>query len=349
VTHRSPFLATCGIENHRRATPSWSLIHTPDDTVESRSCRLRLRECNDVEVRTGIGTIPSPDCLIHADKGGFTRTEYDLLRAPGSPHWALVRFNLKTFGRLSQGISVGWKTGFDSGRSLDYVYENKPRGITPLGKLIDYFYLNAIGWRGIRIRRQNLQRCLRSAIERLNRAGQPIQILDIASGPGRYILETLNQLVKVPASAMLRDYQQPNLDAARQLADQLQLQNITFQHGDAFDRESLAAITPRPTIAIASGLYELFPDNEPILQSLRGIADAMDEGGFLIYTCQPWHPQVEFIARVLTNREGKPWIMRRRTQAEMDALVQSAGFEKVEQDIDPFGIFTVSIARRVSR
>ena len=50
-----------------------------------------------------------------------------------------------------------------------------------------------------------------------------------------------------------------------------------------------------------------------MLRSLRGIADAMEEGGQLIYTCQPWHPQVEFIARVLTNREGKPWIMRRRT------------------------------------
>jgi hypothetical protein len=58
---------------------------------------------------------------------------------------------------------------------------------------------------------------------------------------------------------------------------------------------------------------------------------------------------VEFIARVLTNRESKPWIMRRRTQAEMDGLVRLAGFEKEEQDIDQWGIFTVSIARRVAR
>jgi hypothetical protein len=58
--------------------------------------------------------------------------------------------------------------------------------------------------------------------------------------------------------------------------------------------------------------------------------------------------QVEFIARVLTNREGQPWIMRRRTQAEMDELVRTAGFEKLEQEIDPWGIFTVSLARRVA-
>ncbi|HEX4797462.1 MAG TPA: bifunctional alpha/beta hydrolase/class I SAM-dependent methyltransferase [Humisphaera sp.] len=291
-----------------------------------------------------------PSCdkeLLHADKGSYTRTEFDLLRAPGSPRWAAGRLFLKTFGRLAGGVQLGWRAGFDSGVMLDYIYENKPRGFTPLGKLIDYFYLNAIGWRGIRVRRQNLQRMLRSTMQAVHREGRPVRILDIASGPGRYVLEALRESADIPASAMLRDYQQANLDAARKLADQLQLRDVTTALGDAFDRASLAAINPRPTIAIASGLFELFPDNEPVLRSLCGIADAIEPGGYLLYTCQPWHPQVEFIARTLTNREGKPWIMRRRTQAEMDALVRAAGFEKIEQEIDQWGIFTVSLARRV--
>ena len=38
--------------------------------------------------------------------------------------------------------------------------------------------------------------------------------------------------------------------------------------------------------------------------------------------------------------------MRRRTQAEMDQLVEKAGFRKLEQRIDEWGIFTVSLARR---
>ena len=53
------------------------------------------------------------------------------------------------------------------------------------------------------------------------------------------------------------------------------------------------------------------------------------------------------IARALTShRGGEPWIMRRRTQAEMDALVAAAGFRKLEQRIDEWGIFTVSLAMR---
>jgi SAM-dependent methyltransferase len=230
---------------------------------------------------------------------------------------------------------------------LDYIYENQARGLTPLGRIIDRAYLNAIGWRGIRVRRTLLEEALRSIIEQTNAEGRPVRILDIASGPGRYLLETIHRLSAIPIEACLRDYKRENLDAAARLRDQLGLANVTVAHGDAFDRAGLAAVRPRPTIAVVSGLYELFPENEPVLRSLRGLADVVEPGGHLIYTNQPWHPQVEFIARALINREGRPWIMRRRTQAEMDDLVRAAGFEKVSQEVDPWGIFTVSTARRV--
>ena len=80
---------------------------------------------------------------------------------------------------------------------------------------------------------------------------------------------------------------------------------------------------------------------------LRGIDLDLASGGFLVYTCQPWHPQLELIARALTShRGGAAWVMRRRTQGEMDQLVETAGFRKVAQRIDEWGIFTVSLAVR---
>ena len=61
----------------------------------------------------------------------------------------------------------------------------------------------------------------------------------------------------------------------------------------------------------------------------------------------PANPLREMIARALTShRGGAAWIMRRRTQQEMDQLVAAAGFRKIEQRIDKWGIFTVSLARR---
>jgi alpha-beta hydrolase superfamily lysophospholipase len=282
--------------------------------------------------------------LLDADKQGYTRREFDRLSAPGNPAFSLVRGAMNTLGRLSDGISLGWKHGFDSGVMLDCVYANRPSGRTALGRLIDRNYLESIGWRGIRQRKIHLEKTLERA---MRESAKPVHIVDIAAGGGRYVLETLQRVNDVPATAVLRDYKPVNIDAAAKLAGRLGLEErVTVEQGDAFDRAGLSKLEPKPTIAIVSGLYELVPKNGPVLESLRGLAEAMEPDALLIYTNQPWHPQVEFIARVLTNREGQPWIMRRRTQAEMDQLVSAAGFEKLSMEMDPWGIFSVSLARR---
>jgi SAM-dependent methyltransferase len=291
---------------------------------------------------------PVASSLLNADSYGYTWEEYERLKLRGGPQFAVVRAGMKTGGRLSKGIDLGWRSGFDSGLTLDYVYENKAQGSTPLGRFIDHGYLNSIGWRGIRQRKKNLEKLLRQAIAKTHGEGHPVRIVDIAAGGGRYLLETMHALPEIPMTALLRDYKQENVDAATRLARDFGLTNVTVSSGNAFDRASLASIAPRPTIGIVSGLFELFPSNADVLTSLRGLAEAIKPGGYLIYTNQPWHPQVEFIARVLRNREGEPWIMRRRTTAEMDELVRTAGFEKMEMEVDEWGIFTVAIAQRVN-
>ncbi len=217
-----------------------------------------------------------------------------------------------------------------------------------MGRWIDRQYLNAIGWRGIRIRREHLRELLAEAASRLRAAGQPVQVVDIAAGHGRYVLEALASGTSPADGIVLRDYSPLNVEKGRALIARLGAERIArFEAGDAFDEASLAALTPRPTLAVVSGLYELFPDNALLQRSLAGLARAVPEGGYLVYTGQPWHPQLEFIARALTShREGEAWVMRRRSQAEMDELVAAAGFRKVMQRMDDFGIFSVSLAVR---
>jgi hypothetical protein len=45
----------------------------------------------------------------------------------GKLRWAAVRGFMRTVGRTSQGVSTGFRYGFDSGTMLDYVYRNVPR------------------------------------------------------------------------------------------------------------------------------------------------------------------------------------------------------------------------------
>jgi SAM-dependent methyltransferase len=286
--------------------------------------------------------------LLEADRKGYTWREYERLKRNVGFKFALARAGLKTAGRLSKGVNLGWQSGFDSGLSLDYVYRNEPSGTLGVGRLIDKAYLNSIGWRGIRRRKANLEKALRYCLETLRGERRVARILDIAAGPGRYVLETIYAMPEIRACARLRDYKQENVNAARALARELDLENVLIERGDAFDRSALAALEPKATIGIVSGLYELFPSNDLVLNSLCGLAAALEPNAYLVYTNQPWHPQVAFIAGVLRNREGLPWVMRRRTTAEMDELVRAAGFDKIQMEVDEWGMFTVSIARRRS-
>lgn len=294
--------------------------------------------------------------LLEADRLGWSCAEAEELAAPlpkNSPrdlYWRATRASMRLGSGVSAGVKLGFETGFDSGSTLDYVYRNTPTGSSPIGRLIDRNYLNSIGWRGIRQRKVHAEELLRLAMDKLREQSRPVRIVDIAAGHGRYILEALEQGSDKPDSILLRDYSDINVRDGAALIEQKGLGSIArFVKGDAFDKADLAALDPKPTLAVVSGLYELFASNTMVGDSLAGLAAAVEESGYLIYTGQPWHPQLELIARALTShRGGEAWVMRRRSQAEMDQLVEAAGFRKLTQRIDEWGIFSVSLAQRVS-
>jgi alpha-beta hydrolase superfamily lysophospholipase/SAM-dependent methyltransferase len=296
-------------------------------------------------------TLPLRGPLLDADKHGYTHDEHARLSrplpalSPKAIGFRLQSIGMKTAGRLSDGIRLGLNTGFDSGRTLDYVYANQASGALGVGKLIDRAFLDSIGWKGIRDRKVNLEDMLARAIAEIE---GDVRILDVATGAGRYVLDAMARFPERSIEALLRDFTPENLEHGRRLAAERGVNNVRYEQGDAFDEESVANAAIAPNLGIVSGLYELFPNNAMVLGSLRGMASALrrsDGDSYLVYTGQPWHPQLEMIGRVLNNRDGDLWKMRRRTQAEMDDLVRAAGFEKIDMRIDDFGIFTVSLAR----
>lgn len=295
--------------------------------------------------------------LLGADRSGPSATAQKRLDtplpllSPKNMFFALARQVIKRLGKYSDGLKIGLETGFDSGSTLDYVYERRVCGKNRIGRLLDRAYLESPGWAGIRDRKGLLEELLALGAAKLRAEKQPVRLLDVAAGHGRYVLDALEALGPDGwDSALLRDFSLLNVEqGGARLRERGLTEKAAFVRGDAFADHDLAALRPRPTLAVVSGLYELFPDNGLVLGSLKGIAGAVPEGGYLVYTNQIWHPQLEFIARVLTShRQGRAWVMRCRSQAEMDCLVLEAGFAKVEQRIEAQGIFTVSLARRIA-
>ena len=260
--------------------------------------------------------------------------------------FALQRAMLGTLGKLSDGMRIGMSLGFDSGASLDYVYRNQAGGRLGIGGVIDRGYLDAIGWRGIRLRRKHLRQTVSALIDERPLA-EPVRILDIAAGGGRYLLETIKCHRDRDIRLTLRDRDPANLEMALELARHVGLEGqVTTEAADAFDPASYGADAGQFDIVIASGLYELFAENAPVLRSLEGVARQLKPGGALIYTGQPWHPQLALIAGTLRNHRGVAWLMRPRPQGELDGLVACAGLHKTASRIGLEGIFTLSVARR---
>ena len=324
------------------------------DTLGEKDRRPALNQVRSFLLKVYDAPLERPS-LCQADRRGFTRREADALARPLAKlswrglRWGAIGWALKVGSRLSHGIRLGAATGFDSGSSLDYVCRNEARGATALGRWVDRLYLDSIGWRGIRQRNRNVQSLLQETIDRMHQQGLPARIIDIAAGSGRYVLDALDGC-SPPETVELRDYSDASVAAARALIRERGFEAFTsVVKADAFDVGGLSASTGRFTIGVVSGLYELYADNEQVQRSLHGLAAAIEPGGYLIYTGQPWHPQLELIARALTShRQGRPWIMRRRTQAELDQLIGAAGFLKISERIDEWGMFTVSLARRIS-
>lgn len=267
--------------------------------------------------------------------------------------WQALSLLMRTVGRSSAGIDLGYRRGFDSGPMLDYVYRNRPGGVFPLGVLTDWIYLNTIGWRAIRARKALLQDILRTEAARRMPAG-PVVLADVAAGPGRYLLELCREWTAAgspgaPAVQVIcRDLDRPGLAEGEAQARVLGLENVRYEPGDATSAASLAEIRPVPDVVVVSGLYELFTDPAPIRRSMQGIYQILPPGGTLVFTTQVTHPQLELIANVLVNREGRPWVMVCRSLAEVEGWAADAGFEVTPTRCERHGLFGVTVCRKAA-
>jgi Putative methyltransferase len=203
--------------------------------------------------------------------------------------------------------------------------------------------LEDIGWKVLRQRQVNLDKFTRQAARGAHDAHGVVQLLDLALGSGRHLMESIRSMPELNIEARLQDEDESNLEKGRQLANRLGLTRLRFAVGDAFDEQALASLDPSPNVVITAGLFELTPDNQRVTSTLRGLSAGMQDGGYVVYTDQPRHPHLEMIGRVAVQREESPWAMRRRPADEMDGLVTEAGFTTIERLIDEHGLFTVGL------
>ena len=280
----------------------------------------------------------APDLFTQKE---FETMQYELI--PNGERWCyrFEKWALGKFGHLSEGMTVGLTHGFDSGASMDYIYKNTPQGKWGVGRWMDKSYLNAIGWRGVRIRKGHLLQQVEKAIQALQVQGKKVKILDIAGGVGNYLFDIKERHPEV--EIVINEFLPANIQKGEQIIKERGYQHIRFTNYSCFEADTYRKLDYTPNITIISGIFELFGDNALAAEAIKGVVSISDNG-YIVYTGQPWHPQLKTIAFVLKSHQEKDWVMRRRSQRELDGLFALQGVKKESMLIDDFGIFTVSLA-----
>jgi len=260
--------------------------------------------------------------------------------------YAVARCFMKTIGMLSDGIRLCYKEGLTSGKMVDYIYRNDPSGKWIIGKMIDKRFLSDPGWEAVRIRRSNLEKLIVASIEALRKQAKPVSLLDIASGPGAYILSALETAGGKDVSALCRDFESRWIDEGMREAQRRKLHNVRFEQGDAFNREEILRIVPRPNVAVASGFYDWFNDDAKVKESMKIIYDALDHGGYFVFSNQSAHPKLEFTEQVFTDFNKNPLRMAMRPKELMCSFIQAIGFDAEETLTDQHGYYVVIKARK---
>lgn len=253
---------------------------------------------------------------------------------------------LRSVGQLSDGVRLGYATGFDSGLSLDYAYRNRASGRWGVGRWVDRAYLNAVGWRAIRERQTRVRSFIVEAMRDSAEASPSPHLFDVACGGGRYVFDALDEIAGVSPCVTLRDLDPDSVQQARREATRRGLRSVTVEQRDSLNADSFRDMLPRIDVAVASGFYELCDDDATVADSLHALAEATHPGGCLVYTGYLWHPQAATMARTLPRWGGGRCDYRPRPQNALDALITEAGYEVLKTQTDRRGMFTVSLAKR---
>ncbi|HSD81913.1 MAG TPA: class I SAM-dependent methyltransferase family protein, partial [Solirubrobacteraceae bacterium] len=210
-------------------------------------------------------------------------------------------------------------------------------GRTPLGRALDRRLLDRptlVAFREIRALAEQ------AVLDAVAAAADDAPVLaDLAAGPAPYLLTALQR--HPAARAILQDVDPQALAVARRAAQARGVAGrVTLVRANAFDRDALAALAPRPDVVLELGLYGIEHDDARVARHLRDLAELVAPGQ-IVFNVQTRNPEIEHIARVWINAEGERCVWRLRPLDLVLGWAADAGYAPASVAADSRGIYRV--------
>jgi len=258
-----------------------------------------------------------------------------VVEALGNVYYSLLRRVIET-SKLGRNCIEGFA---ETGYNFDHMYTANPQGEGSFGRFVDKVLLNLPAAKATRGRKETIKGLVKEVLS--ERQGMPITIVDLASGPSRYLLEAVEEAdINGDYHLSLVDRDSRSLQLAEQLAKEKNICcSLEFLQGDATDTRLLGRLKT-PDLIIASGLYVYIPDDKQVEQSLRDISQIAAIDGRLIVDNQISNPSEKLMERLGKTTSGEAWKLAYRSEGRMKSIV-SKYFSIMNSTIDQWNMYHI--------
>jgi Putative methyltransferase len=280
-----------------------------------------------------------PEAVLPA----FAELQRDLpLKSPRAWRFGALAFASRAGALVSDGLRIGYAHGFDSGPFMTHVYANRPAGRSALGRWVDGRLLSRRTCVAFREIRELARQAVLDAVDA--QGGEAPVIADLAAGPAPYLLEAI--ATRPEASAVVCDIDPMALAQAEAAARRLGVADrVRTLRADAFDRDALRALEPRPDVVIELGLYGIYHDDGLIERHFEDLAELVAPRQ-IVLNVQTQNPEIEYIARVWRDHRGERCVWRLRSAERLLGWASAAGYAPRTVAADSEGIYRVARLER---
>jgi len=244
---------------------------------------------------------------------------------------------------------LGRKTMFgyaDSGLNFDHIYRNEAKGYTKFGKIVDRILLNLPACKATRHRKEKVIDILRKEIDKNISQGKKARIVDLASGPARYLVELITEDLEKNVEALCLDINPHSLSYGKKIAGRrpiLYKRSNVLRLGSHHRRLSEKKQW-RPNIVVASGLYE-YTNDDLSQATLEMVKDSLEQNGFLLLITQQGSPNKKLIEKIGVTQSGEKWILFYRKPEIITKWLDNLGYRDIEVETDPWKMYVFYKAR----
>jgi hypothetical protein len=212
-------------------------------------------------------------------------------------------------------------------------------------KLFRYVWFNIDNSKGVRNRLKFVIRELKNHLQKISEVDREINIISIASGSSRAIIEAIRDghyLKDSKVSVTFLDKNPDAIEYSKRLSKEINHPNINLEWiNDTVGNYFKSNPTKKFDVVEMVGLLDYFGD-EKVLETFSSIHNILQEGGILI-TANVCHNREEaFITKILD------WEMIYRYPDELAHLVQKAGFSynNIKAFYEPLKVHGLVVAKK---